>query len=274
MKRKITVLLVVILLVGGGYLTWKYQNLKATYICRPEYFNANINVRIDNWFKGLILRKNIPLSPIYDCFSDKSKKIELQQVNNLGYTFYIGQIDYPNTPIISDDIKNQITKMLDKTKFPKSLLKKNPIVIVNSLAIESGQYIKDPSSNLLADASIFGPDFLSEGGKYAIYDNGMTVIYINKIVITKGLLTENLVHEFGHAIATTLTDEEWATYYQLRGIPAKTEQYGKVWNESPQEDFAEVYRSIFTGSSVGTIYGPVGPQTKEFLNKMVDYLNT
>jgi hypothetical protein len=272
MKKIIVTLL--ILFICGYYIGSKYQNLKATYHCGPPYFVSNINHKIESWFKENVFRKKVESLSMYDCFFDKSKEIKLQRVNNLGYTFYVGQIDYPNSPDISDDIKNQITKTVDNIKFPKTILTKIPIVIVNSLAVEKGQYISHPNSNRLLDVSIFDSSFLSRGGVYTTYNGSEAVIYINKTIIDKKLLSESLVHEFGHAIASTITSKELDIYYQLRNIPAKTEQYGKIWNKSPQEDFAEVYRSIFTGSNVQTIYGPVSSQTKSFVTEIVNKLNS
>jgi hypothetical protein len=272
MKKVIIIFIIIVLFVGGYYLVREYQNLKASYHCDPRLFNASLNFKIDYWKQTVLLKRQVPASPLSDCF-DNSKEVTLQQVNNLSYVFYIGQVDYPNAPAVSDDIKNQITKIAYNAKFPKTLLKTIPIVIVNSLAVKSGQYLIDPTTHRMVDVAIFGPDFLNIAGKYATYDNGLSVIYINKIVLDRGILTENLTHELGHAIGDTLTDQDWEKYYQLRNIPKNTPEIGKVQNSSPVEDFAEVYRSVFTASKVGTIYGAVNSQTKNFIIGIVNKLN-
>jgi hypothetical protein len=99
------------------------------------------------------------------------------------------------------------------------------------------------------------PDFLSEGGLYVSYTTNTAVIFINKSTISNGHLADVVAHELGHAIGSTLTDSQWKTFYQLRNIPAGTTRAGTNWNLSPQEDFAEVYKNVFTGGTVQTFYG-------------------
>lgn len=272
MKKIILALVVICLLFGGYHLVKEYKRLESLY-CGPSTLMTTINQTHNPLvtFWSLLVLKHYPENM---CFIGDSKGIALQQVNNLGYTFYVGQIDYQNVPAISDDIKNQITKIIVNTKFPKNILKTIPIVFVNSLAIKPGQYIADPNNvKRLVDTNVFGPDFLNEGGKYATYDNGMSVIYLNKIILDKGLLVENLTHELGHAIGSRLSEQDLKKYYQLRNIPKNTPEFGTSWNTSPAEDFAEVYRSIFTGSSVRTIYGNVNSQTKDFVINIPTKLN-
>ena len=68
-----------------------------------------------------------------------------------------------------------------------------------------------------------------------------------------------LAHELGHAIGSKLTDSQWKTFYQLRNIPAGAPRAGTNWNLSPEEDFAEVYKNVFTGTDVQTFYGLLEP---------------
>lgn len=101
----------------------------------------------------------------------------------------------------------------------------------------------------------------------------MTIIYLNKNILAKGLLTDVLTHELGHAVAATLTDKDWKTYYKLRGIKDNTKLIEKNWNISANEDFAEVYKNIFTGLEVKTIYGGVNNETKDFILNKINILN-
>lgn len=185
--------------------------------------------------------------------TDKTKEINLQQVNNLGYTFYIGQIDSPDAVFIDDTLKEEMTRIAYNARFPKNILEETPIVFVNSLALKSGQYIATPWGNM--NVMDFGAGFLYEGGVYATYESGRAIIYLNKEILAKGSLKNVLTHELGHAIGNTLTDADWIKYYQLRGIASGTQRYGSNWNLSPAEDFAEVYKNITTGLDVTTYLG-------------------
>jgi hypothetical protein len=185
------------------------------------------------------------------------QQIPLQEVKNLGYDFYVGQIDTAGTVDITDDLKNQITKIAYNAQFPTSLLKTVPIIILNNLALTGDQYISVPAGNLKVPD--LKPDFLSEGGIYAPFNNSSAVIFINKPIIGQGQLTEVLTHELGHVVGSTLTDQDWTKFYQLRGIPSDTPRQGTSWNLSPTEDFAEVYKNVFTGIAVRTYYGELMP---------------
>ena len=191
---------------------------------------------------------------------DKSKEISPKEVNNLGYTFYLGEIDNGNS-IINDTLKNEITKIIYDSKFPKSLLKNTAIIITNSLAIKPNQYIK--MGNIKLSLYNFGSSFVCEGGIFEQYSNGKYAIYINKdfIINKKMSLKEILTHELGHIIESKLTTDDWKKYYSLRNIPTNTEldKNEQLWNLSPREDFAEVYKNTFTNIDVRTFYGDLKP---------------
>lgn len=182
-----------------------------------------------------------------------------------------GEVDYQNVSSINDDLKNEITKIIIKTQFPKTLLKKTYIVILNSLTITEGQYISVQGGKL--DIPILNESFIGENGLYVEYNKkgqeSISVIYIKKSAL-KNELVNVLSHELGHIIGQKLTDKEWEEYYKLRGIPATTLRMGGKWERVPNEDFAEVYKSIFTGLKVRTVYGEViNKATKSFVqNKL------
>lgn len=189
--------------------------------------------------------------------ADKNK-IPISKISNLGITFYIGEIEYANTTNITDDLKNRITKILYNAHTPKSVIERTSIIILNNLAMESGQYVDFLDNKMMIPT--LNADFLSEGGLYFIYnynDQEMAnsaIIFLNKSAIG-GSLIEVLTHEFGHAVSSTLTKQEWVKYYQLRNIPTGTPREGLSWNLSPQEDFAEVYKNVYTNLDIRTYYG-------------------
>jgi hypothetical protein len=185
-------------------------------------------------------------------------QVPLQEVQNLGYDFYLGEIETVGVTNINDNLKNQITKIAYNAHFPTSRLKNIPIIILNNLALTGNQYISINGVSLkVPDLS---PSFLSEGGIYSTYSNSSAVIFINKPIIAQGQLTYVLTHELGHAVDSTLSDKDWATFYKLRGIPIDTKRHGSVWNTSPQEDFAEVYQNTFTGQRIQTYFGVLIPK--------------
>lgn len=182
-------------------------------------------------------------------------QIPLQEVKNLGYDFYLGEIDSPNNTSVSDTLKNQITKIVSDAHVSADILKNTPVIILNNLALTGDQYVSVSGWNLKVPD--LKADWLSEGGIYVTFDGGSSVIFINKPIIAQGQLTEVLSHEFGHAVGNKLTDQEWFKYYQLRNISTDTVRHGTNWNLSPEEDFAEVYKYTFTNIAIRTQYGPL-----------------
>jgi RNA polymerase subunit RPABC4/transcription elongation factor Spt4 len=204
-------------------------------------------------------QQNNAIAPSSNRPTSNGTQVPLQEVKNLGYDFYVGEIESSGTTNITDDLKNQITKIAYTAQFPISLLKSVPIIILNNLALTGNQYVSVPIGNLkIPDLK---PDFLSEGGIYGTFTGGGAIIFINKPIIAQGQLTEVLTHELGHAVGSKLTDQDWTKFYQLRGIPAGTARHGTNWNLSPEEDFAEVYKNVFTGIAVRTYYGLLLPRS-------------
>ncbi len=261
MKNTYSFIIIFILLIGTYiFFQWRITD------CPTQTFCYELHAFVNN----LSEKQSNPSS---------SNQIPLEQVNNLGYTFYLGQIDYPNTNDLTDDLKNQITQIVYNAKFPESMLKNIPIIIVNSLAYSDNQYIIEPSNGLSAKLPPLNTMWLSEGASYSRYRSGQSLIYINKIVLNNNFAGD-LTHELGHAVAGTLTAQEWKEYYALRGIPANmpledddgndpTESYAS----SPSEDFADVYENVITRTPINTDYGAVDSQTRDFLNQIVNRLN-
>ncbi|MDD4989590.1 MAG: hypothetical protein PHV42_04170, partial [Candidatus Pacebacteria bacterium] len=76
--------------------------------------------------------KSIHTSPA-SVKTNSGTQVALQEVKNLGYDFYLGEIETSGTTNINDDLKNQITKVAYTGQFPPSLLKSDPIIILNNL---------------------------------------------------------------------------------------------------------------------------------------------
>lgn len=185
---------------------------------------------------------------------DSAILIPAEKINNVGYTFYLGAIDYASSSPVNDDLKTQVTNIINTSRFPQSLLNNLSIIFVNSLAASPLMYVETPNGWIKVNN--FSPDFLSEGGFYAQYYSDAAIIFLNKQNVNdstnlKGVLT----HELGHGIELQMNDDAWKLYYGLRGIPTKTPRNGSSWTSSPMEDFAEVYKNIFTGSPIATSYG-------------------
>ena len=238
------------------YLVQRYEQLSTSYSGAGTY-TGNLNQALARGDYKQVLSEIFPQQSENTAPSSEGTAVPLQEVKNLGYDFYLGQIEEPSVNDINDDVKNQITKVVYETHFPESLLENTPIIILNNLALTGDQYI------LLGRARLHVPelkaDFLSEGGLYVPYATNTAVIFINKSTIISGQLSYVLAHELGHTIGSTLTDSQWKTFYQLRDIPLDTPRAGTNWNLSPQEDFAEVYKNVFTGGDVQTFYGLLTP---------------
>lgn len=273
--KKSPILCFIIIIVGVlifAFYTWQnHQKLDCLQQCLADIESShNIGIlgasgeieqreACENFCKNksysIFTFKEDLLSPESKTTTPDPTVISLQQVSNVGYTFYLGQIDYKDTQLISDDVKNNITQIIYRANFPRKLLDNVGIIIVNTLAVSEYKYIETPNGNVSIPS--FSPDFLTGGGIYSGNFGQMSFIFINKTKL--GSLSDILTHELGHYIGNQLTTAEWTKYYQLRGISVTTSRRGQSWTLSPEEDFAEVYKSIFTGLEVRTNYGLLEP---------------
>jgi hypothetical protein len=248
------ILLIAILFSGIYYFAFANQS-DGTFIGKIAQDLNRGNIK--NVFNDVLSDPKSNMQPSVQDQPDNHTQVALQEVKNLGYDFYVGEIESAGTTNINDDLKNQITKIAYTAQFSTSLLKDVPIIVLNNLALTGDQYISVPAGNLKVPD--LKPDFLSEGGIYVTFTGGEAVIFINKPIIAQGQLTEVLTHELGHAVGSKLTDADWIKFYQLRNIPTDTVRHGTTWNLSPEEDFAEVYKNVFTGTPVRTYYGQLVP---------------
>jgi hypothetical protein len=195
-----------------------------------------------------------PIIKINRTLPDNAQLIPMEKINNVGYTFYLGLIDNPNSPVINDDLKNQITDTIVTAHLPQFLLNNLSIVMTNSLAATQLMYVETPSGWVKTDN--FNPDFLHENGLFENFYKTTYIIFLNKQNLSSPtILKDTLTHELGHYIETLMTDSDWAEYYKSRGIPPKTPRTSPDWYNSPFEDFAEVFKNAYTGSQVLTHYG-------------------
>jgi hypothetical protein len=254
------------IILGLIFFTFYCFNRASSSYSGPGTFIGNLNQDLNRGdfkkvfndiFSNSSISTNSKTSPT-QVRTNSGTQVALQEVKNLGYDFFVGEIETSGTTNINDDLKNQITKIAYTAQFPTSLLKNVPIIILNNLALTGDQYISVPAGNLKVPD--LKPDFLSEGGIYVTFNGGSSVIFINKPIIAQGQLNEVLTHELGHAVGSKLTDQDWVKFYQLRNIPSSTVRHGTNWNLSPEEDFAEVYKNVFTGLAVRTFYGQLIPR--------------
>lgn len=199
-----------------------------------------------------------------------SELIKISKVENVGYVFYLGKVDKPTNNNISEAVKNEMTQAFYDSRFPKKLLNNIVFLIINTLEIKPNQFVY--FNNNTYQVSQLDPVFLKGGGMYSQQNEEDHIVYINKNLVEIEMspavrtlvgpgefLDPNfksvLLHELGHILSNKLTSNEWKEYYNIRNISENTPRYNQPWNQSPNEDFAEVYSSIFTGEHPKTVYG-------------------
>lgn len=235
MPKKIKLILWVVVVIWLLYMIgiWSF------YFFKIKKTDINSELKITQTTRTLI--------------ASSAEMIPLQQINNVGFTFYLGQIDYPNTPGLTDEIKNNITQIIYDAKFSNNLSKNIAIIITNTLAVTPNQYLDSPFGKVKMVQ--LPPVFLQGGGAYSQHIGNLSFIFINKNQLNSSRLNDILTHELGHYVGGFLTTTDWEQYYKLRQIPTGTPLYTSNWMLSPGEDFADVYKNVFTKEKVQTYYG-------------------
>ena len=184
----------------------------------------------------------------------QQKLYPVEEVNLYGYTFYTGKVDDTGSVAVGSQKKIIAADLLRFLGYPKSLTKYLAIVDGNVLTMwDQNAYIHLPwlrvqsiSSPRAEGEKILGVYLFGGGFPDDEYIKGFPDSKNNGgVIILKNAFGDlpNLTHELGHQIGQHMTDQEWAKYYKLRGIPSDTKRDLSDWNLSPTEDFAEVYKS-------------------------------
>lgn len=153
-----------------------------------------------------------------------------------GYDFYTSKVDASESVDVGSAEKQGIAKLLNVLEFPKSLAGRLVIVSLDPTIVSEQDALLIPWMG--RSVKIFPAIQMENNGLFSEIGGG-GVIFINNLV---NFDPKTLTHELGHYIGAQLTDEEWGTFYQLRGIEIGTPRYGVEWVQSPVEDFAEVYK--------------------------------
>jgi hypothetical protein len=185
-----------------------------------------------------------------------SKTYRVEKVSLWGYEFYTSKVDQSGSIDIGSKEKQYIAQLLKTLQFPSSLTRYLAIVSVDPTVVGKNDILLIPWGGYIATINL-----QPEGGLWRRVAPG-AVIYLNNLQSSNRSI---LTHELGHQIGYHLTDEEWIQFYKLRGIPENTPRRANDWNLSPEEDFAEVYKSVYKSSvanefemgdwSVNTQYG-------------------
>ncbi len=191
--------------------------------------------------------------------SDGARVYPVQYNNLWGHEFYTSKIDQSGSVDIESESKQKIANLLNALGFPASLTRSLIFVHIDPTVVKQTDRLEIPwlPNNI---PSFVSPSLQPQGGTYQnVY--GGSIIALNNLV---GFNPAVLTHELGHLIGYQLTDQEWAQYYKLRGIPNNTSRNLSDWKLSPQEDFAEVYKNTYKqGDSsewnVTTQYGTLVP---------------
>jgi len=192
--------------------------------------------------------------------NDDPNAYHLENNNLFGYEFYTAKIDSSGNITLSSEQKQSIANLLKYLNFPTKLTKTLAILIVDPTVVKPTDHLNIPWANGSATMQLQAQAGSQQGVA------GGAVIVLNNL---SGIDLATLTHELGHVIGGQLTNEEWNQYYKLRGIPSGTQRYSTNWNQSPNEDFAEVYKNTYRPNNsaewnVKTEYGTLAA-TSDFL---------
>lgn len=185
--------------------------------------------------------------------SGASKVYEVQRNDLWGHVFYTSKIDSSGNIDIGSAAKQEIARLLALIEFPQRLSQELVVVDVDPTLVKPGDQLEipwQPKQRVRLDLQPMTGTYQSLGSGAIIALNNLT-----------GTDDETLMHELGHVIGSQLTPDEWTQYYKLRNIPASIPRTTENLVLSPEEDFAEVYKSIYQpgGATVRTQYGLLVP---------------
>jgi hypothetical protein len=175
---------------------------------------------------------------------DTTRTYSVEYNNLWGHEFYTGKFDQSGGIDIGSEAKQTIGNVLDALAFPTSLSRHLIIVDVDPSVTKPGDKLKIPWKS---DISI-GFDRQPKEATTSNYGGDVAVVSRNTVVADDRAI---LAHELGHVISFHLTDQEWAQYYKLRGIPSNTPRSTHEFTTSPDEDFAEVYKAVNKNAVAG-----------------------
>lgn len=202
-----------------------------------------------------------------------AKLISTEKVTNVGYTFYVGSLDYASSSTISDNFKNQLTNILAASHYPQKLLNSFSIINVNTLAATDLMYAQTPKGWVKIDN--FDSNFLNDTGRYYNYFNAAGIIFINKANIEYEFnLKDVLSHELGHVLSITLNTDDWKEYYKLRDIPIQNKIASFYPGSFIIEDFADVFTNVYTGLPIDNKFAIPNQKTKNYIISIIKKLNS
>ncbi len=189
----------------------------------------------------------LPPAPVV--FKDGSKLYTLNQIQSSDYSFYAGDLNNPNRDL-GEDIKNAIIKTLETAHFPAKLVANTVFVSLSPNSEPAKIFLKAGGNEITVDLN--NAEISTRNGAYIKVSSASRVILLNSNVLPGGeQFTLLLLHELGHRLADEFSPSDWQIFYGLRLIPKPQPLLNDVWDLSPNEDFAEVYKYITVKNSFG-----------------------
>lgn len=213
------------------------------------------------------LQKERPLPTSGTQANARGGKTYSTQDNNFwGYEFYTSNVDKSGNIDIGSNSKQKIAHLLNALKYPKSLTKKLIIINLDPTIVGENDAIQVPWTG--RPALLLSATTMEDSGSFSKIGEG-AVIFLN---YSSNYDDATLTHELGHYIGAQLTDAEWGKFYKLRNIASGTPKMSNTWEQSPTEDFAEVYKATYSQGlrfdpawQVHTTKSSVDEKTKVFV---------